>query len=99
MQLLFDQLKKRTTAPAPTREDRLLECRWQDAEVLSQGQLIEHIMDINPSANLDFLSAFTASELNQYLNHLLWLEQPRTGEAVWIRPGDSPAVLARTRTY
>jgi len=56
-------------------------------------------MEINPGASLDFLADFGADELAQYLDHLLWLEQPITAHAVWVRPADSPAVLARTRTY
>ncbi len=99
MQLQFDLRKNSSQEPTPRTGDRLPERKWQDAEVLSQGQLIEHIMEINPGASLEFLSEFSATELSQYLNHLLWLEQPRTGEAAWVRPGDSPAVLARTRTY
>lgn len=96
MQLRLDQLQNRTTPPEPIRQPIK---RWEDTEVLSRGQLMEQIMEINPGASLDFLADFGADELAQYLDHLLWLEQPRTAHAVWVRPADSPAVLARTRTY
>ncbi|RMH13419.1 MAG: hypothetical protein D6695_03990 [Planctomycetota bacterium] len=73
--------------------------RWEDTDVLSRGQLIEQILLLNPTASLEFLADFSVHELSQYLNHLLWLEQPRTGEARWSRPGDSPAIMSRSRDY
>ena len=60
---------------------------------------MEQILEFNPSATLEFLSEFSDQDLSNYLNHLLWLQQPRTGQARWIRPGDSPAVMARSRDY
>jgi hypothetical protein len=96
MQMRFDQLPK---APEPGKPAACASRRWEDTEILSRGQLIESILELNPGASLEFLGAFGADELSQYLNHLLWLQQPRTRAAVWVRPGDSPAVLARTRTY
>ncbi|KAA0216621.1 MAG: hypothetical protein DYG94_09105 [Leptolyngbya sp. PLA3] len=73
--------------------------RWEDTDVLSKGQLIEQILVLNPGATLEFLADFSVNELSQYLNHLLWLQQPRTGGAWWARPGDSPAVVVRDRNY
>lgn len=99
MQLRFDHVLRRSEPELDVAEIRQASKRWEDTEVLSRGQLIEQILELNPGASLEFLEGFGADELSQYLNHLLWLQQPRTRAAVWVRPGDSPAVLARTRTF
>lgn len=99
MQLRFDQLSARTKTPEPGIAELRASRRWEDTEILSRGQLIEQILEHNPGASIEFLGDFGAGELHQYLNHLLWLQQPRSRAAVWVRPGDSPAVLARTRIY
>lgn len=99
------QLATMTRVARPVPEPPLEEVRerttrrWEDTDILSKGQLIEQILMLNPGATLEFLADFSVNELSQYLNHLLWLQQPRTGGARWTRPGDSPAVVARDRDY
>lgn len=102
MQLQFAALKRiaiEPLDPAPERMSSPATRRWEDTDVLSKGQLIEQILLINPGATLEFLADFSVSELSQYLNHLLWLQQPRSGQARWARAGDTPAVVARTRDF
>lgn len=90
----------RSVAESPPEESRdRVTKRWEDTDILSKGQLIEQILSLNAGATLEFLADFSVNELSQYLNHLLWLQQPRTGGARWTRPGDSPAVVARDRDY
>lgn len=103
MQLQFAMFRK----DAPEAEEsalvdprnRAATRRWEDTDVLSKGQLIEQILLLNPGATLEFLADFSVSELSQYLNHLLWLQQPRSGQARWTRPGETPAVVARSRAF
>ncbi len=103
---LFD---RRDAAPVriPEHEDKSLDAlaerdpplAWESTSGLSRSAIVEQILEINNTASLEFLSEFSDQDLSNYLNHLLWLQQPRTGQARWVRPGDSPAVMARSRDY
>ncbi|MBX3322809.1 MAG: hypothetical protein KF757_07440 [Phycisphaeraceae bacterium] len=103
---LFDR-REAAAERSPEREDKALETpkerhpplAWESTEGLSRSAIVEQILEINITASLEFLSEFSDQDLSNYLNHLLWLQQPRTGQARWIRPGDSPAVMARSRDY
>ncbi|GAB4382770.1 MAG: hypothetical protein Kow0022_01020 [Phycisphaerales bacterium] len=103
MQLQFAMFRRDVAeAEQPTldeRKSRASTRRWEDTDVLSKGQLIEQILLLNPGATSEFLADFSVSELSQYLNHLLWLQQPRSGQARWTRPGETPAVVARSRVF
>lgn len=57
-------------------------------------RMIERIIELNGSASSAFLSQFTSDQLGLYLEHLLSSQGPRGRDAVWTRPGDTPAVLA-----
>lgn len=62
---------------------------------MSKSQLIEGIQQINQSAHHDWLSLFDVSALKRYLDHLHWQLEPRGRQSVWIRDGDTPAILTR----
>lgn len=62
---------------------------------MSKQQLIEAIREHNRSATNDFLICFNESALTNYLNHLRYKVEPRTGEACWVRPAETPAVVTR----
>ena len=59
-----------------------------------RGALIGRIMELNASATEAFLSQFSAEQLSLYFEHLVSAQGPRGPEAVWVRPGDTRAVLA-----
>lgn len=56
-------------------------------------RVIARIIEINVSASASFLGQFTTEQLALYLEHLVSSQGPRGRDAVWQRPGDSPAVL------
>ncbi len=56
-------------------------------------RVIARIIELNPSASAEFLSQFGTEQLGLYLEHLLSSQGPRGRDAVWLRPGDTPAVL------
>ncbi|MEL6795356.1 MAG: hypothetical protein AAFO89_00880 [Planctomycetota bacterium] len=56
--------------------------------------VIGQIIELNPTATANFLNQFNDEQLWLYLSHLVASQAPRGREAVWQRPGDSPAVLA-----
>ena len=62
---------------------------------LSREQVVDRIIHINPTATAKFLSRFDEDSLERYLEHLAIASQPRGGHSRWLRPGDSPAIVAR----
>lgn len=61
---------------------------------MSKQQLIEAIRQQNRSASEAFLVSFDESALNDYLNHLDFSKGPRNDRAIWIRTGETAAVVA-----
>lgn len=59
----------------------------------SKARVIEHIIEINPSAPATWLASFDVPELRAYLDHLLHACSPR-GNA-WVRQGGKPAATRR----
>ena len=60
---------------------------------LSRAQLIERILELNPTATPEFLSRFSESSLADYLDHLAVLDEPLVP---WVRKGLAPAIVRRT---
>ncbi|QYU69196.1 hypothetical protein J4558_03365 [Leptolyngbya sp. 15MV] len=60
---------------------------------LTREQVVDRIIEINPSATVAFLSRFEERPLRAYLDHLIVGKAPRGPASVWIRPGDSPAIV------
>ncbi len=66
---------------------------------LTVGQLVEQILRINASASRAFLESFTREQLYSYLGHLEFANLPRSRNACWTRPGDTPAVVCAEHTH
>ncbi len=62
---------------------------------LTREQVIDRIMEFNRSARAEFLETFDDDRLNHYLDHLVCASSPRGREAVWVRRGESPAIMSR----
>ena len=83
----FDDLAPRDSGgvyddvPAPTPISR------------DRDSVVRQIIELNPTASAEFLNQFTGDQLWLYLAHLVSSQAPRGREAVWQRPGDSPAFL------
>lgn len=61
---------------------------------LSREQLLDRIMDVNPTASPEFLGRFDDAALCVYLERLSWARQPRGPQARWVHRSETPAVLA-----
>jgi hypothetical protein len=61
---------------------------------LNREQTLEQILDLNPTASLDFLDRFETGLLSNYLRHLIAASRPRGRESGWLRPGDAPAIVS-----
>ncbi|MCA9288093.1 MAG: hypothetical protein KDA05_05885 [Phycisphaerales bacterium] len=62
---------------------------------LTREQVIDRILQFNPSAKIEFLDTFSESSLSHYLDHLVATAAPRGRDAVWVRRGESPAIVGR----
>lgn len=58
----------------------------------TKHELIDRIRQINRSADQTWLARFDDQKLNDYLEHLQLLMEPRGRHSVWRRRGDSPAI-------
>ena len=61
----------------------------------SKAQVIDRILQINPSARQEWLDLFEVSALRRYLDHLEFALEPRGPDSVWLRDGETPAVVTR----
>ena len=64
---------------------------------LSGEQVIERILDLNPTASPAFLGQFDTESLRTYLEHLLSARQPRGEASRWVRPSGSRAICSSER--
>lgn len=62
---------------------------------LSVPQLVDRIMELNPSASGQFLVNFRREALRDYLDHLVCTSAPRGRGARWLRRGDTPGIIVR----
>lgn len=63
---------------------------------LTREQVIDRIMEFNRSARAEFLGSFDDQRLVHYLDHLVQTAKPRGPDAVWLRRGESPAIMSRS---
>lgn len=62
----------------------------------SKSELIDRIRQINQSADGCWLETFDQRALNDYLDHLQLVTEPRGRSSVWRRRGDTAAVVGRS---
>jgi len=62
---------------------------------MRKQQLIERIRQHNPTAPMAFLNDFDEDQLMRYLCHLRLTCRPRTGDTLWIRNGETPAIMSK----
>jgi hypothetical protein len=62
---------------------------------LNREQVIDRIIQFNRSARVEFLESFDDSRLNHYLDHLIATSIPRGPDAVWVRRGETAAIMSR----
>jgi hypothetical protein len=60
--------------------------------LMSRAQLIERILEHNPTATPEFLSRFNENSLADYLDHLCVVDEPAVP---WVRKGIAPAIVRR----
>ena len=63
--------------------------------MLEKTQIIERIQHLNRSARREWLDLFDVSALRRYFDHLQWSLEPRGQDSIWIREGETPAIMTR----
>lgn len=63
--------------------------------MLNKPQIIDDILDLNPTADREWLNGFSPRSLALYLEHLQVASEPRGSARPWFRPGDSAAIVTR----
>ena len=61
----------------------------------TKAQLIESILQINPSASHAWLDGFDRGALLRYLDHLQFALEPRGRDSFWIRDSETSAMVTR----
>jgi hypothetical protein len=62
---------------------------------MSKQQMVALIREHNRTAEADFLMRFEPRVLESYLRRLTLIHNQRGRTSVWVREGDTPAVVAR----
>ncbi len=83
----FDDLAENRRPAQPARAPSAT------SEGLVRPQVIERIIERNPTASEAFLEQFSDVQLRFYLDHLVATDVPRSAATPWTRPGDAPAVI------
>jgi hypothetical protein len=63
--------------------------------MLNKVQLISAIHHLNTTATPDWLAGFDISSLHRYLDHLQMTLEPRGRGSIWVRGGETRAVVTR----
>jgi len=60
-----------------------------------KDRVIDQIQAINRGSDRTWLACFELEDLQRYLDHLQRSLEPRGPQSVWVRPGDTSAVVQR----
>lgn len=77
---LYDEVDLRETATKP------------EPPAYSRLQLMQEILQFNPTVRAEFLDTFSERRLKSYRDHLLWSQEPRRTAAPWNDPDATPAI-------
>ena len=79
-----------------TNQGQLLHAQeTSKAAPMTRSQLMDRILELNPTATPAFLGAFSESSLAHYLEHLCIASEPLTP---WVRRGITPGIVRREAT-
>jgi hypothetical protein len=67
----------------------------ENARSMDVPELVDRILEINPTAGGSYLSGFGREALTHYLDHLSVTRQPRGRSEGWVRRAETPGIVAR----
>jgi len=65
----------------------------EDLGEFTTPQLVNQIIQINPTATTSYLQQFGRGELREYLEHLLFAQRPRGRDSIWTRPAEGHGII------
>ncbi len=66
---------------------------------LTRQQLVDSILELNPTATSGFLMGFTDDSLQRYLEHLSLGHGPRGKGTSWLRETGRPGIVGRENLW
>ena len=63
----------------------------------TREQVVDRIMELNPSVRPEFLASFRDDLLRAYLSRLETIQEPRGRRSTWVRRTQTPAIVVRDR--
>lgn len=94
-----DELLTAISNAVPTSEDSMSDVFLMEpideSPRLSRAQMMTRIIELNPSASIDYLARFDDEALGEYLSHIDTASDPRRARVGWQRKNSVPAVAFR----
>jgi len=91
MTVSFTEGVPAASVEAPVHEDLAVQ---NGSERLTRSQVVDRILQMNPTATVDFLASFSDDEVREYLDHLQFVAMPRGRNSRWVpRSGVSAVAM------
>ena len=94
-----DDLLSAMSAAIPASEDSMSDVfvmqPLEESPRLSRAQVMTRIIELNPTASIDYLARFDDEALADYLAHIDTAIDPRRARVGWLRKDTVPAVATR----
>mgnify|MGYP006299139263 CR=1 FL=1 len=62
---------------------------------MRKDDLITEIVNVNRTADRTWLMTFDEDDLRRYRDNLERTREPRGRDSIWVRSGDTPAIITR----
>lgn len=90
-----DLLSAMTDASEDSMSDAFVMQPLEESPRLSRAQVMTRIIELNPTASIDYLARFNDEALADYLAHVDTAIDPRRSRIGWLRKATVPAVAVR----
>ena len=88
-------LSAMTAASEDSMSDAFVMQPLEESPRLSRAQVMTRIIELNPTASIDYLTRFDDEALGDYLAHVDTASDPRRARVGWLRKDSVPAVAFR----
>lgn len=92
---LLSAMSAATEASDDSMSDVFMMEPIEESPRLSRAQVMTRIIELNPTASIDYLTRFDDEALADYLAHVDTASDPRRARVGWLRKDSVPAVAFR----